>query len=242
MYFFVGFAVIQAFGRPTVPARGEFCRQVDSCLTMTSVFLSIVLTFFVLDATYLNKRFVHYLGLTDTHWPHGTADPLFKAYAPQWKPDAAALTEYQDIRLIAARTKVVGEVIYYPFAIFFLMVLARNPLFDDWDWPVGLVIVLVANITLAVIGALMLRREAEKARRQAIEKMNRRLIGYKSQGTADGAEQKAAVMTELIEQVENERDGAFSILSQHPILAAILLPTGSVGLWVLVEYTARTLG
>jgi uncharacterized membrane protein len=73
---------------------------------------------------------------------------------------AEDLTEFMDIRMIAMRTKAVGRYVYYPFVIFFLLVISRNSLFDDWDWPPGLIVILALSIGLAIVGALMLRRAA----------------------------------------------------------------------------------
>jgi hypothetical protein len=49
------------FGAPLPPVRGIHLVDWDFWFTMVPVWLFVVLTFFVLDATYLNTRFIEYL-------------------------------------------------------------------------------------------------------------------------------------------------------------------------------------
>jgi hypothetical protein len=247
---------VRLFGMPLSPIRGSFARGIDCLLTWWIVGpVATVFLVFVLDSTYLNSRFVRYLASTNTHWPGQAAEQFSEL---RCRPHD--LTEYMDVRFIAARTQVVGRFIYYPFLIFFLLILSRNSLFDDWDWPAGLVIVYGLSLCFTIGGALGLRQAAEEARERAVRKMTDRRIGFltghppkdaESNGqysatTKEPAPAKpddmANVMDVLIEEVRNERTGAFSILSQYPTLAAILLPTGSVTLWALLEYLGKTLG
>ena len=165
-----------------------------------------------------------------------TPKPVFEKYH-RWHL-GLDMTEYLDIQLIARRTEVVGELIYYPFIVFFLMLVARNSFFDNWDWPLGLVLVIACNIGCAVTGAMMLRRAADGARENALEKMNDRWLRL----TSEGNRPLADTMAKLIKEVESEKRGAFSLLSQYPLLAAILMPSGSIGIWALIEYFAKSGG
>lgn len=233
LYLLLGVTLFCIFGWPHVPARGPKAFCADLIITWISVFLSVLLTFFVLDSTYLNKRFIDFLVWRYTDYP-GDAYRQFP-----WALKRADLTEYADIQFIAMRTKVVGEVVYYPFVVFFLMVIARNSLFANWDWPVSLLVILGLNLVLAIGGALLLRATADNARDQALRRLTTRRLGYLvSKRPSDKA--KAEVLAELIKQVKDERAGAFSLLSQHPYIRAILLPSGSIGIWLLLEYFART--
>lgn len=216
-------------GRPQSPARGEWAQGFELASLLLAIPLSVALTFVVLDITYVNKRFIDYLLKTNTVWPRGAFEQI------DWGLNAEDLTEYLDVRLIARRTTVVGEVIYFPFVIFVLMIVSRNPLFDNWDWPAGLLLIMTGSLILAILGALMLRGSAEEARLNALNKLRDRFMRYKvlkDSGKADAIEQ-------VIKLVRDEREGAFSILSQYPWLAAVILPSSGLGLWALLDYAAR---
>lgn len=153
LYFYAAWQLIQLFGDPQIPARGHDVAAWDRGITMLSVFSSIAFTFYVVDASYLNSKIIHLLLKRDTHWPACAYDQLqTKLIAP------AELAEYLDIRFIAMRTEVVGNVIYLPFIIYFLIIISRISLFDNWDWPVGLLIILASNVALALLAAILLRR------------------------------------------------------------------------------------
>jgi hypothetical protein len=220
-------------GMPESPARSPHALKWDSLILFAAAVSAIFLTFFVLDSTFLNKRVIQLLMRQGTHWPWG----VFGRAEFQEIHLGEELTEYLDIRFIAMRTQAVGDVIYFPFMVFFLLIISRNSFFDNWDWPLGLMLVLGSNIGLAITGTLMLRGAAEEARRRALIDLDQR----RRVALADGTTAKAQVIDKLMTEVENERRGAFSLLSQYPVLAAILLPSGSVGIWVLLEYLARQL-
>src|SRR4029077_3842372 len=127
LYFVIAFCVISSFGQPPSPARGPLCLAVDFGITLVTVVLFLAFTFFVLDATYLNTRFIHYLVQGDTHWPYGAHGQFGRM---NLEPED--LTEYMDIRLIAMRTKAVGRFVYFPFVILVLMIASRISFFDNW--------------------------------------------------------------------------------------------------------------
>ena len=78
----------------------------------------------------------------------------------------------------------------------------------------------------------------------AIDDLTRRRRKYLSKSADPNSDnkEKSEVLADLIHEVENERRGAFSLLSQHPLIAAVLLPSGGVGIWALLEYFANRLG
>ena len=52
-------------------------------------------------------------------------------------------------------------------------------------------------------------------------------------------EETAKELEDIGDLVQQEKEGAFSILSRHPLLAAILLPSGTVGIWVILEQLSK---
>ncbi|MDB5298111.1 MAG: hypothetical protein JWO31_4094, partial [Phycisphaerales bacterium] len=242
---FVGLLLLQeVFGYPGAPVRGGWCWWADRVITVSAELSSLTLLFFVLDAAYLNTRVIEYLGKQTTTWPNGTFDHFRSPGL--WHEDQ---TEQVDVRFVAARTRVVGDVVYYPFPVFFLLIAARMPLFDDWDWPIPLVLGLTFCVGMAAVAALVLRRAAEEVRRQSIRCVEARLRRAEAEAADDGPPLAVAAvkhsdparLERLIADIRDERQGAFSILSNYPFLAAILLPSGGVGLWALLEQVPKLL-
>lgn len=234
VFLLFAFCIYQTLGTAPRPVRGTALIRFDAFCLWASVLAFVFLTFFVLDATLLETRLIAYLTRTDTRYPPKTIE-RFRRYALKFQD----IAEYVDIRLIASRTRAVGEVVYYPFVIFFLTVVARSSLFADWKWPASLIIVLLLSLSVAIAGTLLLRYAAEQARKQAVVKLKDRLIHYTASA---GDDKHSAALSQLIDLIENEREGAFSLLSEHPFVAAILLPSGSIGVWALLEYVAKYAG
>jgi hypothetical protein len=149
-------------------------------------------------------------------------------------PPERLLDEYLDIDLIATRTAVVGSLIYYPFILITLMIVSRISLFDNWTWPAGLFIVIAATGGYAAWSAWMLRRTAENARQTALKNLNDILIARTAEGLAGEAEAQTA--RETISIITAENRGAFAAISRHPLIRALLLPSGGAGIWALTQY------
>lgn len=233
LFWIFSFALYSLLGSSARPTRGVLTHRLDEFFLWFSVLTFLILVFFVLDSALLNRRFINCLTTTETHYPNGAFEQ-FQGFGIDFRD----LTEYADIRLIARRTRVVGAVVYYPFVVFFLIVGARSSVFADWKWPLALLIVLSSCLSMAIAGALTLRWAAERARENAISGLRERFVRYNAAGNIGAG----TAIQALIDIVRAEKEGAFSLLSQHPIVAAVLLPSGGIGLWALLEYIAHASG
>jgi hypothetical protein len=227
-YLLFGFVTMEMFGKPSIPHRGDASWWIDFFAVMFAVCGSTVLTFFVVDASRFSERLIHYLTVGLTRWGEGTRT--------RWAKDRALhtddLTDYLDIQFIARRTAVVSKLIYYPFVVLALLILSRLPVFDNWDWPLGLILLMSISSLYAIWAAFTLRSAAERARKQVLGRLRDRYLSC----VAGGKEaQRAGALKELIEEVASVRTGAFAPVSQHPVLGALLLPSGGLGVWALVE-------
>jgi hypothetical protein len=137
-----------------------------------SVSLQILLTFYVVDATRLCCR------LVELQMPHSTrwSDFTCARFRDRSGINEEYLSDWIDINFIAQRTRDVDRLIYYPFAVLFLMILARLPFFDRWTWPVSLIAILGLNSVIALLAVCRLRLTAEKARSFALERLNKHLV------------------------------------------------------------------
>jgi hypothetical protein len=152
-------------------------------------------------------------------------------------PPTELLVDYLDIDLIARRTKIVGGFIYYPLIVISLLIISRSGIFDHWTWPLPLLILLGFNAGYAVFSAVYLRRTAERARQSALQRLNDRLMAYTAAGHGD--EKEAKTIRETANLIRAEDRGAFAAISQHPLAGALLLPSGSAGIWILLQYFPR---
>jgi hypothetical protein len=240
LYLLAASCLVVALGAPTVPFRGDYSQVCDVMTLVVAVIASTAITFYVADATFLNRRLIHYLTVSDTRWPEETYQKLrtrrrfHVGGCGEDKPPATVLCDYLETELIATRTQVVGNLIYYPFIVLFLMVISRSSIFDRWDWPVSLILVLLFNATYAAWSAFSLRHSAEAARQKTLDRLDGLLIGHMAAEKPD----KSAidVIREIASAIRGENRGAFASISHHPIFGAILLPSGGLGIWALTQY------
>ena len=91
------------------------------------------LIFFVADATVLCVLFMRGLRLHAANWPK----PTLAAFHARLGVPVQYLDDWIDLELVARRTRCVAALIYYPFIVLSLMILARSAFFDDWYAAAG---------------------------------------------------------------------------------------------------------
>ena len=65
------------------------------------------------------------------------------------------------------------------------------------------------------------------------------LMSYTAIGESEGKE--ANTIREATMLIQNEDRGAFAAISQQPLARALLLPSGSAGIWALLQFFPRLL-
>jgi hypothetical protein len=238
------------FDPTVVQARGwvaQDCYYVVLGLTLLTL---AGLLMFVVDSTLLSYRFVTALaGQRGRKWP----GRLLAEGAKKWglelpvaeRQDVPEIWEvpravglWLSIRLIGAVTYVVAaRMIYYPFWVLLVLVVAQNPLFDDWHWNTPLALMALFNAGVAVVCAVLLQSAAKGARSRALSALDDLLRA----GRADDAarEKLARIRTEI----KGTNTGAFAGFSQNPVVGAVLLPLmgggGLAALEALLRYMAN---
>jgi hypothetical protein len=90
---------------------------------------------------------------------------------------------------------------------------------------------------LIVIAALILRRAAATAKKEALARLEQRRNRVSGE-TPDEAKQRRQIEW-AIEAVRNNQTGAFLPFTRHPVFAAsVAMPSGAYGLVLLIEYLA----
>lgn len=226
-------AMMALFGIPNTPCRGISCFDVNDGLILLGVAMMMTLIFYVVDATRLCRRWVNCIAMNRIRWSDSTRSRLASANGIRQEH----LDEWLGIELIADRTTVIGNFIYYPFIVMFLIGIARHPYLDNWGFPVSLAIIFVLNALLVFINGMVLRRSAETAKRETIDRLETRLA-HLSGLAPDEARQKQQIEWSL-RAIRNNRRGAFLPFTEHPVFGAtVALPSGGYGLVLLMEYLA----
>ena len=246
VYFLMGATLVNIFGRPHRPYRGEASLWIDQSVLYLSVLGMILLTFFVVDATRLCERFIKRLCHRTIRWPEGAMARIEERRGVRGE----AASELLAAEVISERTEAVGSLILYPFVILSLMLVSRMKFFDGWDWPWSLILIFGLGSAYAVTCAVVLRRAAEQARRVFLDRLREQLCkvfgsarpggddlvepaGAESSSGDGGASQRQLEL--LIREVEGLQRGAFGHWSRNPLIRALMLPFGGLGAMALLD-------
>jgi len=219
-----------ALGEASIPPRrGDLSFSMHILSTLPTVLAIQFLIYFVADATVLSVHFVRGLRMHATNWPEAT----LAAFHARLGVPIQYLNDWIDLEFIARRTRCVSALIYYPFIVLSLMILARSSFFDDWYAPVALHVVTAVSFGVVLACAFALRRSAEASRRQTVTRLRDAIVHAKGE---PGGGALASRLEALRDRAERLREGAFAPYSQQPLLRALLLPLLTFGGSSLFDY------
>jgi hypothetical protein len=234
LHLLFGFMLTKLLGGvPPAPFRGRASELIDGVLLLAAVVLLVVLIFLVIDITRLCIQWVRQT-MKAKGWPDSTTRKFSDLLnlKPEW------LDEWVDVQVIAKHTSAIQRLIYYPFIVFFLMILARSTLFDNWRTPPALLIILLLNLGYAAFCGYLLRSAVETARQTAIAGLTDKLIDAKGRADED-AKRAASQLEVLIERIKTMREGVFAPFTHQPWVRAILVPISGYGGITLIEFGLR---
>lgn len=239
LYFYMALASILFFwlGSHPMPCRGDESCIWNRVVLILGVFVMLFLLSLVTDAIRLCIYWIRGLTYCDFDWSSARIDKFNNELALPTHLTAC----WFKLELIAERTQEITRLIYYPFFVIFLMLLARSSYFDNWVFSQPLAIVVSVNLFIAAAGALALRKEAEKARHECIGYLQSELVKLNSSNPQSSNQRDEEFkpapdqITQLISNIESIRIGAFSPYREQPIVRASLLLLGAVGL-SMAEY------
>ncbi|QBQ55269.1 hypothetical protein [Nitrosococcus wardiae] len=210
--------------------RGEIAYEAGRIILISAFIAFTFLLFYIMGITSLCRKFITELSEKPVDWPQQTLKEFSERRGISTWND---LNDWLTIQLIAERTRSVEGLSSYPFFILFLLAISHSTFFDRWLWMPGLIIFLLVIIAAPVIGTVLLRNAAKKARQNILDRMNQRL----SQAMRDKAQARVEQIQLMIEEMRSNREGAFRSLAQQ--LKIILLPFGGVGGAALLEYILK---
>ncbi len=225
-----------AMGFPNRPTRSDLSWGLDLGIIFLVLAPFLALLFFMVDATRQTLALARDLQGAVT-WPPDTLISLgLGGWVRQSKDQApGGDVAWLDVRLVAAVTRPVGNLVWYPVVVLILIVLALHPLFDAWSLPPALILVLTLAVAYAVGCAWALRRAAERVREQAVQQLSAAIL--RGQGRADARECIEPIQT-MLAAVIATRDGAFRPFSQQPVVQALLTLASSISGLALLQYSS----
>ena len=248
IYFLALILLTGAFNEPWphLPVRGT-AGTWSICLLMLAVVSSLFVIFLVVDATNLNCRSIRDLNRRRTDWHLSepgapTAEFGFSSHLKALEDEDYA--DYLDIELIASRSDVINDLIYYPCVLITLLIASRWSMTDNYLWPPALLMAYGINATLTLYCAIRLPIEANKARATSLRQLRAKLFARRvaeASGPKPEPHAKSSIIAleEVIRQIEHMDRGAFVGIWEQPVLRALLVPSSSAGLWALLEFLPR---
>jgi len=242
IYVIFGYGLIALGEWPFIPVRGPVSEKAHLIVLICAAIALVFLVFYVLDAVHLCHRFVDKLASMPTPWDKGVLIQHAKLHRIK---DPEYMSDWLDVKLTAELTRTTGNLIYYPFVILLIMFVARDRTFDNWDWPVSLIMIFFCTAAAAVLAVVTLHRGAEDARKKAIGNLQAIKVGLMASGPTspsgkplDPAERAGLQkqVEELITELKELKEGAYRGWKENPVIRAVLIPLGGVGSLAALEY------
>jgi hypothetical protein len=240
-------------GGPYSPVRGPVAAEWNKLLLWSSILTFLFLAFWIIDAACLCRWLIERLSESPTSYPKSCLQyfarqrGLGKKSGTSENEDTATmekdpayddtiLAEWIDMKLIEQLTERVGRLVYYPFIVFFILIVSRNNWLDRWPWPPSLIIIFGLNLALAAASMLILQSAALKARDIGLENLRAKVEAAEQKAAPTPDANRAAVGRKLLDELQSLDKGAFAPFWQSPLIGAILIPSGGSVLLELMSY------
>jgi len=234
--FILALAMMVAWGLPNHPTRGPIAWWVDVGLIFVVLVPFLALLFYMVDATRRARDLARELE-RGVIWPDST---LKSRHLCNWVKDVkdaefARNPVILDVELVGAATAPVGNLVWHPILVLIVIAVSRLPLFDAWNLPVPLLVVMGLALTYAVTSAWRLRRAAEAVRSNAIRKLTEELRRLRDQPDTDSQIKR---VEEMLREVRATEEGAFRPFSRQPVVQAILTLISSLTGIAVLQYSS----
>lgn len=232
VYSLMSFCLLQIW--PVIaPFRGGLSFAINTWVVTLCVLTFNVLLFYVFDALYICNRCIGRLESSRLRWSEQTYQRFRGAVdADTHTLDDAHLDHWIALNMIGRRTQAVGPLIYWPFLLLFLIILARNSVFDHWSLVPSVIAYWAMSAALLVFAAVSLRRTTERVRERAIESLCAALLAAKGTNNQPLASQ----LQWMIDRIGAFSKGAFASYADQHFIKALLLPLAGVAGSLLINY------
>ena len=215
---------------PNSPARDDVAYYTNIAIIIVAVFCTLLLNIWVVENARLCKKLIEHLSVNPSEW-HSKA----VTWATNEKYIALeCVNDWLDIYLVTQLTKIIQPLIWGPIGCLALMLLARSPVTDDWDLPVGLEIVFMFMLCYVISAEVFLQRGAQQARTKAIDQLTDKINTERNHRMPN--DNKIKRIEVEIGRIKDLREGAFLPWYQLPVLQSF---GGLSSLWLVLQYIAN---
>ena len=213
------------------PCRGRLSCTVDWALTLGSVALVVLLNLAVFDAVMLCRRWIGWVTASTGGWSDQVQEEYLRDYGlgEAQKAEFGKLKYLAVVDLIGQRTQVVNRLIRYPFIALLIVIAGRNDYFDIWNYPALLLFSWASNVLLALLAAYLLYQAASKAKAAMLTGLSRQMV--QALGIGQDRDVRMKQVQFIIDEVEENEQGAFVPLYQQPVIESSLY-----GIVALLQY------
>ncbi|SEN49761.1 hypothetical protein SAMN05216404_10510 [Nitrosospira multiformis] len=197
------------------PCRGPTCTWVY-WTGVTSFVVIMVLLFFILDAVKLSFVWIRKLRTQHPLLDDKNGEENLNAF----NNPLESLEKV--IEVVAERTRVVDELIYYPMLCIMLMLFAKITYFDNQDFPLSKAITFAVSISLLFFSGFMIRKVAKQLKLSVLERIKKLPKSNKSDRIKADA---------TIEKINSICEGAFQPMFEQPVMRALLIILASISLF-----------
>ncbi|WP_294539445.1 hypothetical protein [uncultured Rhodoblastus sp.] len=214
-------------GTPAI--RGALARAWFRRSIYGEFFFVTFLTIYIADATALCLAFIDDLQHNKTFWPNREPPPDAAG-----SDDACRIAnDSRDLRFIEMRTRCILPMVYFPFLLIALSIVARSDIFAPYPLSPAVVIGVVCGLGIVFLCAWAMSRDAERTRAQAIGNLKEAILGLKRDDAA--SDLKAAHLEALMEEANGARQGAFSPIWSQPLVKGLIIPAAGLASKFLFE-------
>ena len=212
VFFLAALLLMSWSGLPNAPVRGMTAFYWNRKILFVAVLVTIMLTMWVIENARLCERLIYHLSSKPSKW---------NLRAKVWAIDENKIApecveDWLDIQLVTRLTATMQPLIWGPVVCITLMILARSPVFDDWDIPWGLMIVFIAMLLYAISAEVYLWHGAQYARVKALNQLTKKI---REQLNLEHPDETIIKRIEAeIDRIEALRDGAFRPWYEWPLL------------------------
>ena len=199
--------------------------------TLTAVVVIYVI-FMTTDAMHLCQAYISALTRYEVSWPK----PQEGDRLHEMNLDQKTFDRMQSIDMIMYRTEMITPTIILPFTLVLFLLVGRSSIFDGWEWNAPLIAIYIGLTGYLLARALLMQREAEKARDRIVARMQRHKNKLRAT-EKDGNElsRHLAQTDSVVDYVLGVSRGAFVPWLRHPIVQAMLLPFTGFGAIAILD-------
>lgn len=224
-----------------LPATDPATDSIHICVALANAFMTMAVAVYVADITLFSRLFVREafarhskppIWLLSAKQAFAKSRMCMKLDLRDETQDALVATT-MTITYVSERTKCLTPFIYFPFIMIALLVISRSPVLGPSGFNACTITVAAVSLLAAFLSAVALRTAAEDARSQTIRNLN--MVKWRTL-TPESPRNLRERLDLLIQYVSGLHDGAFSPLSQQPVVRALLLPLASYGSTLLLSF------